>query len=796
MQTQAQFTDGQDIDFKHIFRLVVRNWLLIVIGLIIALIVAHLYVRYSQPRFRAAGTIIVKDENSNSLGADAVQLRGLDVFNRTSKNLSTEIEIIKSQLVVERAVKNMPFSLQVSYFANGRFKTADLYKTTPFIVAIDTLYPSGYEKPINVNVEKGEQLLVSYERNGEEVRQTCSFEQPFSNEFGRFTIRKNPTGTSFNTHENGYSFVIHYFGGLVGRYRGSINVDRASTETSILIISCEDQVAARAADFVNTLIDAYTNRGIDEKTKVATNTINFIDEQLQLIRDSLSLSEEDIENFKQEIGITNLDASYALQRFTDFDTRKLEIELVLQSLDSLRTHIQQGQEASLISTSDLGVSDPALSGTIAKINELEIQRNTLLADLTPRHPTIRSIDIKIEIARKELLENIGSFREALLNNLSTIGSTINKYNAKLAQVPTTERSFQGIQRNYSLNENIFLMLLQEKQRYSIAKAATIKDNVVLDYAGGGSLIKPKASLAYTVALFISLLSVLSFIFVRDLMDDTISDRAQVEKLTAVPVLGTISHARNTNASSLVVSGNPKSAVAEAFRSIRTNLQYLASDTETKVVVITSTISGEGKTFFSLNIASILAISEKKVLLIGLDLRKPKIHTELNIPSEVGISKVLIGKAEAKDVIFKTPVANLDVLPAGAIPPNPSELIMSSRMNQLMTELRAQYDYIIIDTPPVGLVTDALLAMKYADVNVYILRQHTSKRAYLEMVNKLYQDKTIKNLAIVLNDLQVNRTYGYYTGYGYRDGYGYGYGYYEEETRKKSVFSKLIERFRS
>jgi capsular exopolysaccharide synthesis family protein len=265
-------------------------------------------------------------------------------------------------------------------------------------------------------------------------------------------------------------------------------------------------------------------------------------------------------------------------------------------------------------------------------------------------------------------------------------------------------------------------------------------------------------------------------------------------MTSVPILGTINHAQAANGSNLVVLNKPKSAVSEAFRSIRTNLQYLASDADNRVVVITSTVSGEGKTFFSMNMAAILAISDKKVLLMGLDLRKPKIHEDFAVPSDIGISKVLIGKATAEEVIFKTKIDNLHVLPAGPVPPNPSELIMGERMKTLMDHLRTRYDYIIIDTPPIGLVTDALLAMKYADINIFILRQKKSKKEYIDTVNKLHTDGTVKNLAIVLNDLRLSRSYGgYYGGYRY-GGYGYGYGYYEEESKGRSMVSKIRNLF--
>ncbi|MDO1448307.1 polysaccharide biosynthesis tyrosine autokinase [Rhodocytophaga aerolata] len=783
--------ENQDIDFKRILRLIINNWLLIVILSLLAIACAYVYNRYTQPVYTAAGSIIVKDESSNSLGPDAVQLQGLDLF-KSQKNLSTEIEIIKSRLIVERAVQKMPFPLEVSYYAKGRFKITDLYKQTPFLIKYDTLYPGVYGRNFEIKFIGNNQFEFGFEENKENKTSVHKINEKFKNKFGVFHLVANPQGQMLAEHENGYSFTIHYPTSLPGMYRGKVNVYRASESTSILVISVTDDVADRATDFVNTLINVYAAWTKDEKTKIANNTIDFINEQLVLVKDSLNLSEQNIESFKKKTGITNLSADFALQRFSSFDNRRLEIEITMKSLDSLENHITQGKDASLISTSNIGAQDPLLSSTLAELNKLELQKKNLLINSRAAHILVKQLDKKIEITRQEVVKNIYSFRDALINNLQTINSTLNKFEKKLAQIPSTERQFLGIERNRSLNENIYLLLLQQKERYGIAKAAAVADIVVLDYAEGGWQIKPKKNMAYIIGIFLSISASLSFIFIKDFLNDTIADRSQVEKLTQVPVLGTINHAHQTNGSSLVVPLKPKSAVAEAFRSIRTNLQYLSSESSSKVVVVTSTISGEGKTFFSVNMAAILAMSDKKVLLMGLDLRKPKIHEDFDVPSEAGISKILIGKASAEEVTFKTKIANLDVLPSGPVPPNPSELIMSERMKNLINELRTKYDYIIIDTPPVGLVTDALLAMQYADINIFILRQRKSKREYIETVNKLYTDNTIKNLAIVLNDLRIGSNYGgYYGGYHYG---GYGYGYYDEENKKTSLISRVRNLF--
>jgi capsular exopolysaccharide synthesis family protein len=771
--------ENQDFDFRRIVRLIVTHWWLIGSCLALALGAAILYNRYAQPVYSAAGSIIVKDESSNSLGQDAAQLQQFDIF-KGKKNLSTEIEIIKSQSVVERTVNAMDSTfIHVSYFAKGRLKTTDLYKDSPFVVAVDSLYPHAYEKPFFLQFDGKGGYDLSFGEEDPTPAQTYRAGDTVHNAFGRFRVLLNPTRGLTPDPATTYYFVAHHPSTPVAVFRGRVGAFRASEETSILFITCQDEVPERAMDFVNTLINEYTKRGIDEKSNVARNTIKFIDRQLEQTRDSVAYWEGVIENFKKTRGIVNLTPDFTLEKFTTYDNRRLELQLQLNALDSLERQIRQGKDTGVVSTSNFGTQDSRFSASLAQLNELETERKALLAYATPDNPKVLASNKKVELLRSKLYEDLSSYREALRNNVRTIGKAIGGFESALQKVPETEREYIGIQRKYNLASNTYQFLLQERSRASIAEAATVSDVLALDYAGlPGEPITPKKSLAYIIGIFVALTVSISFIFTRDLLDDTIADANQVEKLIRVPLLGTISHARDTKGHSLVVADKPKSAVAESFRSIRTNIQFLATGTNHKVVVVTSTVGGEGKTFFSINVSAILALLGKKVLLIGLDLRKPQLHRELGIPADVGITKVLIGKATPEEVIFKTAVEGLDVMPAGAIPPNPSELITSDAMRNLLQELKPNYDYIFLDTPPIGLVTDALVAMAYSDINIYLLRQKKSKRAFLNTINKLYQDQTTKNIAVVLNDVKA-RSYG--NSYGY--GYGYGYGYYEEESAR-------------
>ncbi|MDJ1469216.1 polysaccharide biosynthesis tyrosine autokinase [Cytophagaceae bacterium DM2B3-1] len=781
--------ENKDIDFGQIFKLILSHWWVIVLCLIIGIISANLYNRYTIPIYSSTGTIIVKDESSTTLGADAAQLQEWDILHLT-KNLTTEIEIIKSQSVIEKSVALMDF-VDVSYFAMGRFKTTELYKNTPFIVKIDTFYAR--EQNFNIQFLDTARFKFSYQRGEEEISSLHRINEKINNQFGIFSITKNTQRPSNPNLNEPYSFIVHYPWTPIGKFRGSVGISRGNEATSMLYISCQDNVPERAMDFVNALIKAYQERSVEEKTKVAKNTLKFIGELLAAYRDSLNSSEQQIERFQRSKGIINLSPDFSQSRLVRYIDQKANMELELRALDSLEASVRKGKDPSLISTTNMGTGDSRFASSLSQINQLQIKRNTMQTSLTPNNPDLKRIDRQLELARKNLFTTLQSYKDALGNNLRTINQEIRKYETELDKIPSTQRENTGIRRRYEIHAANYQSLLAKRESYSIAEAATLSDVVVLDYAYlPGSPIRPKPNSAYVTAIFISLATAATFIIIKILLKDTITDRSEVEKNTRVPILGIVSHSPRPGKSNLVVIDRPKSIISESFRSIRTNLQYLASQSEHKVVLVSSTISGEGKTFFTLNIGSILALSDKKVLMVGLDLRKPKLQLEFNLPGDKGITQVLIGKLKWQDAIVHTPVNNLHLLPAGAIPPNPSELIMSPAMEQLMEDLRNEYDYILIDTPPVGLVTDAVIAMKFADVNIYLVRQKKSKKIFLETINKLYQEKTAKNLAIVLNDFRTSSGYGYNYGYGY----GYGYGYYDEDTSKKTLLKRIFIRLGS
>lgn len=336
-------------------------------------------------------------------------------------------------------------------------------------------------------------------------------------------------------------------------------------------------------------------------------------------------------------------------------------------------------------------------------------------------------------------------------------------------------------------EQVFTFLQEKKAEAEIAKAATVSDNRVLEYATFSGPIQPNPRRNYLVALLVGLAIPSGITFLRLYLDNTIKDRSHLESLTDIPVIGSVGH--NTKDNNLIILTHPKSVISEAFRSLRTNLQFVGKgEDEARVLLITSMISGEGKTFCAINLASVLAYAGKRVVVVGLDLRKPKIHTEFGIENTRGMSNYLIGQADLEEITHQTRVENLDLITAGPIPPNPSELILNDRMQTLIDQLQEDYDYVILDTPPIGLVTDASILMQHSDTNMFIVRHGYSKIDYIRSINDIYEEGKFSNLYLVLNDVDFSKgAYGYKYGYGY----GYGYGYYEEDKQKEQPFWKRI-----
>lgn len=535
------------------------------------------------------------------------------------------------------------------------------------------------------------------------------------------------------------------------------------------------------AEYLNKLMEVYRQQGLDYKNETAENTIEFIDNQIKLISDSLRHAENRLEDFRLTNKLIDLssEGSAVKTKLESYSQEKISTELQKQYYDYLASYIKTRNESGeIISPSLMGVTDQLFVGLVNELGTLQKQKKQLMYNLSANQPEINLINSKIEDTRAALEENL---RNCLINIgriLVDINSRITSVEKDLNKLPGTERKFINIQRTYDLNNTVYTFMLEKRSEAGISKASTVSSSRIIDPAEpfNASRVSPKQKRNYIFALILGLFVPGLYIYLTDLFHNKIIDKKDIERGTQVPIIGFVGH--NSTKNEIPVLSKPGSSLAESFRSIRTNLKYYLNGENKAVISVTSTISGEGKTFVSLNLAVVLAMLGKKTLLASLDLRKPKLDSILNPEDKNGLSHFLIGEASYNEIIHQTDISNLFFVPTGDVPPNPTELIETEKMNQFMTKARGEYDFIVLDTPPVGIVSDALLLGEYADVNIFVIRQRFSFKSTLELIQNIFLKKELKNLTIAVNDIHISGYYGYGLryGYGFYEGYGYNYGY--------------------
>jgi capsular exopolysaccharide synthesis family protein len=550
-------------------------------------------------------------------------------------------------------------------------------------------------------------------------------------------------------------------------------------ETSILRLNIKDRTHNKNIAILNKLTEIYIRNGLNDKNLMAINTILFIDNQLTIIQDSLTYIENQLEEFrKQNPNIDIADEDYG----TYFQKQKLDNTLSEASVNikyykSLLAYLKdENNPNSIVSPTSMGVTNPELNSLINQLLQLYARKGDLQLTTTEKNPTYQAILAQISHTKSTIIENVRNLIASASIYEKDLKNRITTFNSKINKLPEAEKNYLILKRKHEYNEQTAIYLQQKRYEASLAKAGTESDHKVIDTARLDSHIpiKPRKSLAYFLALIFGVVIPLAFISLRDFFSDTISNKADLKNCTNIPILGLIGH--SDKATSLVVPTASKSIIAESFRSLRTNIQYLAADKEKKIITVTSSVGGEGKTFITMNLAAIFALSGHKTVLIGGDLRKPKLHEDFSLDTSKGLSSYLINKSSLSDIIEKTEIESLDVIPSGPTPPNPAELLDSPKMKKLIIDLNKTYDYVIIDTPPIGLVTDGVILMQQTDINLYIIRHNFSKSKTLSIINNLYNQEQVKNVQLIINDFK-------YTERGYGYGYGYGasdYGYYENE----------------
>ncbi|MES2734397.1 MAG: polysaccharide biosynthesis tyrosine autokinase [Bacteroidota bacterium] len=786
---------SQPFDIKAFISRYLKYWPYFIASISLSLTAAYISNRYAVSRYIISATLLVKDARGSSSGATDF-LQGGQLL-KTSRNLENEMGIMQSFSMAVATVKQLDF--EISYFKDGNVRTSEIYGDNPIRVELDSTHSQLIGVLFEVNpidnqtftiktvVESSwfNDLLVNIglsEKNHQPFKEdTYRFGQFVEAEQYRFKI--HPT-INFQGVNSAVQFRINSLGSIAGSYAGRVNVKPNSKGSTILSLSLETTVPNKDKVYLNRFVETYIKAGLDEKNLIAINTIRFINDQLNGVSDSLESVENRLQQFRSANRSSDLSntSKEVFMRLTE-----LEKELSMQNIsakyyENLITYVSKTRDfKDVIAPTVLGIEDRLTTTLITQLLELYTKRSSLGFSAKDRNLYMAEIDSQIQSLTQQLLENIRNVIRLNQTTKEDIYRRIKLAEVEMDKLPKTERDLVNIKRKFSLNENLYVYLLQKRAEAGIARASNLPDSKIIDSAASSGAIFPNKAGKNRNAILLGLLIPGVIIFLIGYLDNTVSSREQLEKLTRIPVLGVVAH--NAMTTNLVLANNPKSAVAETFRSLRSNLQYLASDKERKVILITSSISGEGKTFCAINLASVLALSSKKTLLMGVDLRKPKIFDDFGLQNEKGLSTYLIGKTDKNEVIQKTTFEYLDIITAGPIAPNPAELLMTLRFSELIADLKKDYEYIIFDSPPLGLVADSYELLHYADITLYVVRQKYTKQNMLANINQLASKGVIKNVSLVLNDFTVESKYGYQ----------YGYGYYDDDKKHLPFWRRLVSK---
>ncbi|SHG95317.1 exopolysaccharide transport family protein [Flavobacterium defluvii] len=805
------FENHSNFDFKGFLLKILSYWKWFLVSLIIAFTIAY-QVNIRKEKIYGMQTMISIKEESNPFFTSNTSL----VFNwgGISDQVNGISTILQSRSHNELVVDKLQY--YIDYLEQGEYNLVDSYGTVPFYVDIDKTKGQLANTLISIKFlnENEYQIQIPFENN------SVSLITYFTNKYSTTSVQPETFIKKYKVGEQvslpflnwklqindnpgfykGKEYFVKFndFDGTVSRYKG-IGIDSDKNGGSILTLSMQGTNKARLVEYLNATVRMLIKIQLDGKNQFATNTIRFIDSTLVAMEAQLKQTGNELKTFRKDKNIYQIEGGGEKfsDKIMDFDVEKDQVTRKIAYYNSLKSYLNNSVDYSrLPAPSVAGIEDPNIVTNISKLIALSTQRSEM-AYAVKSDKIFKDFDNQMQAVKSVLLENIASAKASLLYDLSLVNAKIGQAESTVRKLPEEQQELLKIKRKYDLNDNIYTEFLQKRNEAEIVKASNLSDIHFIDPAKdiGEGLIGPKTSANYILALFLGILIPLIFVFILFFINNTIQNTDDISKLTEIPIIGVVG--LNKDGVSLAVFDKPKSALSEAFRGIRSSLQFLYKKQQvngSKTLMITSSISGEGKTFCSVNIATVFALSEKKTVIVGLDLRKPRLADEFCLTSnQLGVVNYLIRQNTLEEITNSTQIANLDVILSGPIPPNPSELILSDAMKELIEELKQKYDYIILDTPPVGLVSDASELVQYADVTLYIVRQNYTKKDMITLLNNKVKRGELSNASIVFNGFENKAKYGSTYGYGY--GYGaYSNGYHEEE-RKSGFWNLITSKFR-
>jgi tyrosine-protein kinase Etk/Wzc len=792
MSTQIQpvRSDQSGFNIKDFIFKYIRFLPLFIFSVILAYATAFLYLRYTTVVYRSTGTLILKDNNSG-MGASDPRFQQLFIDDR-SKNIQNEIEYLKSRGLMERVVQNL--DLNFSYYAKGKIKQENVYRSAPFRVEVLSLKDSSAFQ-LSIHFQNDNNFQVGLDKK------IYSFGQTISNEHGVFRLQRSNSTVLNNLYVVRWAPASDIASSILPQLAVA-----PKQSGSILMISLESDNAALCSDIINRLMIEYQRSTVEDKNATTRQTIDFLDGRLRIVGNELDSVTSRLLAFQQANNINGVisetgegSANPYTAKADAADEKSKVAEMQVYRLNLIRDYLGDGNNAFNLVPSSLTINDATLSTLVSAYNVTQLERKNMVeGGIAPENPRVKQKEEYLQKLRTNIFENVRNLLQAANYELAKIRQEQNSYNSQMRSMPAKMQELAEIKRQQGNKQAIYNFLMEKREEASISLAATISNIKVLERAVPElSPIKPNRSGVRSVALLIGLLIPALFIFILELLDDKIVNRTDIEKAIDVPILGEVGHSADTK--TLVVLPKSRGFVAEQFRIIRSNLQFILGTEPKPVIMVTSSFSGEGKSFISTNLGAVHALAGKKTIILEFDIRKPKILSGLGMSKKPGFTNFMMGKAPIEELPIRVDdIDNLYVLPCGPIPPNPAEILLEDKMNELFVYLKENFDVIVMDTAPVGIVSDALALSKFATCCIYITRQGVTHKRQLNMLNDLYTDGKLNRVSIIFNDIKIKTGYGYYYqygryGYSNKYGYGYGYGYFDDAVPEPGFFGRIFRK---
>ncbi|RKN00255.1 polysaccharide biosynthesis tyrosine autokinase [Aquimarina sp. AD10] len=744
-------------------------WFALCIAIFVSL--AYMKIRYTIPQYNVSSTIMIAQDESVT-GSELAAFKDLGLLqNAQESKLENEIQVLKSRTLITNIVNDL--KLNVRYFSEGRILEVENYPKS--LIEINFLSHDSivHTKSATFNVRINSSTSFTFlDKEGTKLSDH-SFGNTVTTNIGDVVI--TPSVDNLDTHSGKViKIVVTPVKFVVEAYRNKLAVFPARG-SSIVGISLNDPVREKAKDIINNLVDEYNIATVESKKQISARTANFINERLDLISGDLSEVDDEAAGYKSKFGLTS-DVDAQTQRVADIDSRNVQeiaqLSTQINLIESMRRFVLSQDGRYDLIPANLGFADASITNTVTRYNGLTLQRKRLLKTSSEQNPVVVNIDQQIDGLRQVLIGSLNSLKSSIDIRLKSLRTQDQYFSGKLYNAPIREKDLRVIEREQTIKEQLYLYLLQKREEAELTSHITVSSARVIDRAStlNSYPVSPNKKIIYAGALFLGFILPFMTIYLSDLLNVKISSREDLEKVLSMPIIGSIPKVKAKN--KIIISKNERSGEAEAFRILRTNLDFLMAGTTKssgRVIFVTSTISGEGKTMISSNLTKTLSITGKKVIYLGTDLRDPKFHKFVDLPEGVntkGLTNYIMDtELSPVDIIYKDKEENsFDFIPSGAIPPNPAELLMHDRVGEIFEYLKENYDYVVVDTSPVSLVADTLLIGHFADLCIYIVRENYSDKKLLQIPQNFYKDKRLPNIAVLLNSA------------GSQAGYNYGYGY--------------------